>query len=308
MYLMAAANVTAPILLISILGFWFKRIELLSGDFVASGNRLVFNVGLPCLIFLSVSQSPIRESLNVSLVLYAAGTIVCVVVLLRWLSVRLIASQHLGVFVQNAYRGNMGIVGLALCINAFGEQILPKAGIYLALMSVLYNILAVMLLSDAARDIHKNLVNNPLIIAVVLGLGFSATGLTLPTIIYQSGLYFGQLTLPLALLCIGASLQWQSLKDNKNEVVWAVSFKLVWIPLAICAGAIAMGYRGEDLGILFLMMASPTAAAAFVMAKQLTAYGAQAAEGVALSTALAPVTITIGLIILSSQGWLSLAV
>ena len=296
--LLVAFNITGPILLILSLGLVFRRIGLLNEEFVRIGNKLVFNVTLPCLLFLSTATRPIQQSLNAPLVLFAAACTVGAVVLLWLLAPLFVDRDRRGVFTQSAFRGNMGIVGLALCVNAYGDQILAKAGVYMALMTILYNLLATLIL---AKDKTKGILSiwqNPLIIGVCLGLGWSTLSLPLPEFVEQSGRYFAQMTLPLALLCIGASLRWQSFKTNSKDVMWATGFKLVVVPALVTLLAIWQGYRDEDLGVFFLMMAAPTAVAAFVMARQMTSHGHLAAESVAVSTALSPFTVTAGLLLL----------
>jgi len=50
-----------------------------------------------------------------------------------------------------------------------------------------------------------------------------------------------------------------------------------------------------------MMMATPTAAAAYVMSQQMTKHGQLAAEIITLSTLLCPFSVTLGLIILKSS-------
>ena len=64
------------------------------------------------------------------------------------------------------------------------------------------------------------------------------------------------MTLPLALLCTGASLDFHTLKLELGKTLLATGSKLVLIPLVFTAGAWWYGFRGMDLGIL-LPMSSP---------------------------------------------------
>ncbi len=82
----------------------------------------------------------------------------------------------------------------------------------------------------------------------------------------QTGGYFARMALPLALLCAGASIRLQDFQVSRS-LYWAVSGKLLLVPLLITLGGIVYGLRGETLGVLFLMSASPTAAASYPMAR-----------------------------------------
>ncbi|SMF21362.1 hypothetical protein SAMN02745866_01350 [Alteromonadaceae bacterium Bs31] len=298
-HLYSALNITGPVLLILLAGVYFKKTGLIDAHFVSVGNKLVFNITLPCLLFLSVASSSMSESLNLPLVLFAAASTLVSVILVWLISPLFTEKSKRGVFTQCAFRGNMAIIGLALCVNAFGEGILAMAAVYLAFITILYNVLAVILLSDTRGAIFSKLAKNPLIIAIVLGALWSATSLPIPKVMELSLAYLARLTLPLALLCIGASLDWHSFKANHQQAAAATFLKLIFLPGTIVAVALLFGFRDEAIGLLFLMMSAPTAAAAYIMSKQMTAHGALAAEIITLSTALSPFTVTIGLVLLS---------
>ena len=48
-------SVTGPIFVILVLGVWLRRRGMLTDAFVEAGSRLVFNVALPALLFISIS-------------------------------------------------------------------------------------------------------------------------------------------------------------------------------------------------------------------------------------------------------------
>jgi predicted permease len=291
-------QVSTPLLVLLIIGIIFKRIAFIDEHFVSIGNKVVFKAALPCLLFLSMANRPDDLNIDFTLIIFAIiATLMSVLVV--WIIAPLFVNkEQKGVFTQCAFRGNMAIIGIALCVNAYGETVLAQISVYLAFLVILYNILSVILLSNTKRGILVNLVNNPLIIAITLGYIWSTFNQPLPQIAQTSISYLGKLTLPLALLCIGASLDWSSLKENHKIAIWCSTLKLIILPFIVCIGAIIIGIKGQSLGILFLMMSTPTAAAAYVMSQQMTKHGKLAAEVITLSTILSPVTVTLGLVIL----------
>ena len=212
------------------------------------------------------------------------------------------------VFIQGAYRGNMGIVGLAFVLNAYDASIIPEAAVYLGALTLLYNLIAVALLQPLEQLFSlktlKLLLTNPLIISISLGVIWAAFSLPMFKMVEQTGVYFANLSLPLALLCIGGSLGLDSLKQNKSLVLWATALKLCLIPLVIVIGAILLGFRDHSLAIIYLMMSAPTAATSFVMAKQMTNYGELAGEIVVITTIFAAITVTVGLFVLKQFGFI----
>lgn len=297
-----AFGVTAPILLLLLAGFGFRRVGLIDEAFINSGNKLVFNVGLPAILFFGIADFPIAQAFDGPLLAYALAVTIASVVLLSCLAMLSLPEDMRGVFVQGAFRGNMGIIGLALVINAFGEGLLPVAGVYVAVLTLAYNILSVWVLRSKGGDWLWQMLKNPLMISIFVGAAWSALALPLPAVVARTGEYVSQLTLPLALLCIGANLRWHSLRGNGAVVLSATAFKLAILPAAAVAIAVALGFEGERLGMLFLMVASPSAAASYVMAAKMTRHGALAAEIVVVTTALSGLSITAGLVLLRAQG------
>lgn len=298
-------SVTGPIFVILALGVWLRRIGMLTDGFIEGGSRLVFNVALPALLFISISKTEIGAATNLSLIAFGLAATLLVFVLLEWLAgVAVQPPQDRGVVVQGAFRSNMGIIGLAYCVNAYGEAGLVAASLYLGLVTILFNVLSVITLS---RSLHKSqgigrmvrgIVSNPLIIGIVLALPVSWLQIPLPRIALQSGKYFADLTLPLALLCTGASLNFRSLRLELGNTLVAGLSKLVAVPLLFAAGGVLMGFRGIELGVLLLMSSAPTAAASYVMVRAMGGNAPLAANIIALTTLGSILTTSLGIVAL----------
>ena len=299
-----ALNVTAPILILLVLGLTFRRTGFIDQHFINIANSFVFNVTLPCLLFFSIANTPLTQSTNIPLFLFGVLFTLGSALLFWLLSLIVIEHDKRGVFIQGAFRGNLGIIGIALTLNAYGTEILATASLYMALIAILDNPLSIIILKPKGHRAFKSILTNPIIIAVVLGLLFSALHISLPTFISQSGQYLAQMTLPLALICIGGSLYWHNFQDHQKEVLWATLAKLLLMPLLGTLLAIQLGFRGQDLGLIYLMLSSPTAVSSYIMAKKMTAHGTIAAEIIALTTASSSIIITIGLIVLKTLAYL----
>lgn len=302
-------SVTTPIILMMVLGYVFRKRNLISDEFIRSGSSLVFNVTLPCLLFLNVASADVGALIQPKLLAGATFIIVLSVALLWWYSRHMDGPQR-GVFVQGAYRGNMGIIGLATIVNAFGDEALAPAGVYLAIMVIVYNVMAILVLSAAQQKPEQNLLKgtvtsmltNPLFIAIALGLCLALLAIRLPEWLTTSGRYLANMTLPLALLCIGGSLSLDRLKGNRSLIFQSSAAKLIVLPaLSVLLGAL-LGFRDLSLGILYLMMATPSATASFVMAKQMGGDADLAADIIAVTTIFSAITTTLGLLALRASG------
>jgi hypothetical protein len=141
-----------------------------------------------------------------------------------------------------------------------------------------------------------------LILAVLTALPFAILEIDLPGWLMTSGEYFASLTLPLALICIGATLSVSALRQSHGPAVGASMLKMVTLPIFATAGAWLVGFSGRELGMLFLFFASPTAAASFVMVKAMGGDAKLAANIIALSTLMASLTVTAGIFVLKLLG------
>ncbi|MDP2591962.1 AEC family transporter [Vibrio lentus] len=305
-----SASVTGPICLMLFLGVMLKRIGLINDNFIDVASKVVFQVTLPAMLFLSIVQS--NHNFSASSALVAFGVIANFVFFLFTIfSTKLVfkGSKDQGVIVQGGFRANTAIIGLAYVANIYGNQGVALAAIYVASLTVLYNIQAVIALTPKGKDtgakaikvIAKSITKNPLIIAIFLAVVFYALSIPIPKMVTDAGQYFANMTLPLALLCTGGSLDISSLKQEKLSTWFASSYKLIASPLLITLAAWYLGFEGLDLGLIFLMSAAPTAAASYVMARAMGGNSTLAANIIALTTVVSLITCTLGIFALTAM-------
>lgn len=304
-----SASITGPICLMLVLGVALKRIYLINDNFIEVASKLVFQVTLPAMLFLSIVNAEHDFSSSSRLIIY--GLIAnFLFFLFTVFSTKFIFKnkQDHGVIIQGGFRANTAIIALAYVANAYGDSGVALAAIYVAATTVLYNIQAVIALTPKEKHsekqafgvIVKTLTKNPLIISIILGVVCSLLAIPIPDMVTQAGQYFANMTLPLALLCAGGSLDLNSMRENQRPTWFATSYKLILSPIFITFGGMLLGFRGLDLGLLFFMSAAPTAAASYVMARAMGGNSTLAANIIAQTTVASLVTCTLGIFILSS--------
>lgn len=294
-----AITVIGPVLVLLIMGNVLLRAKLINDEFVASGSKLVFAVALPALLFISISQADFSKAANPVLIITGlTGTLGYFLVLMLASHLMVPNRQATGVVTQGGFRANMGIIGLAYCAQTYGNDGLAAASVYLGMVTILFNVLSVFILNfyqEGKRSLTsqiKGIVKNPLIIAIVIALPFSYFDWQLPVLLTTTGEYFAQLTLPLALLCTGASLQFRSFSADWFNISLSSLSKCVFYPAVMVGLAYAAGLRGMPLGIVLLMTIAPTAAASYVMVRTLGGDYRLAASIIAITTVLSlPLTI-----------------
>ena len=303
-----AFSVTGPIFAMVVLGGILKYYRIIGEAFINQASVIVFKVSLPVLLGMSMIKTDISTVFDLATIANAALSTLLVFVLLTLTAFVFVEKpRDKGVYVQGAFRGNLAIVGLAFCANLYGDAGIAKASILMSILVLMYNVLSIYTLTTTLTDKKMNLtsmlfsiVKNPLIIGIVVGIAINLLHIPIHPALMQTGEYLSQLTLPVALLCIGASLSFADMKSTKVVASSAVIAKLIVTPFIITF----IGYLGDfskmDLGILFLMSSAPTAAASFVMVKAMKGNETLAANIIVISTVASLFTVSIGLAILKT--------
>ena len=310
-----AITIVLPNLALMWLGFFMQRRGEASQTFIDQASSFVFNYCLPCLLFFSVVDSDVDYSKQITLIV--AGILVT---FMLFIGAEIYAKYFVskpadqGVFVQGIFRSNMAIIGLATVANAYGERGLSIGAVYMGVVTILFNILAVITLSRVSKSVDdtwvsrstmivKKLFTNPLIIALVAAFAYKA--LPLPPItgvIHTTGDLLAAVALPLALICAGASIDLKSMLHPSGLSMQASIGRIVIAPLIAIAIGLGFGLSGVHMGVLFLMAASPTAAASYVMAKAMGGNDVLAANILAFTTVVGMFGMAIGAATLRALG------
>ncbi|MFT2090544.1 AEC family transporter [Paraglaciecola sp. 2405UD69-4] len=303
-----AVEVTLPISLIIILGIVLKRIHWITNEFVETGSKLVFNLTLPCLLFVNIANINLSQEFPTSLIVFGAVVMTITFLVFHFMGYYLTNKHARGAFVQGSCRGNMAIIGLALAVNAFGESALPLASMYLAMLVVPLNIFSILTLyyhqaeTPSLKAVAKSVLTNPLAIAIGLALVVALLAIEIPKLITDTSQYLARMTLPLALLCVGASIRLQEFRASAL-LYWAIASKIVFLPLVATVAGYMFGLRGMELGILYMMTSAPTAAAAYPMVRSIGGDHHLTAAIIAGSTLFSLVSSTLGLFLLRHFHW-----
>ncbi len=304
-------NLVAPVFIIVGIGYFLKIIGIINDNFVSLSSKIVFTVSLPALIFVEISGLDFSKVFNLNLILYAYIATIISIIFIWLISFPLTKEgKNRAVFIQGSFRSNFAIIGLALISNVFGNQVLGKASIVLAFMIPLYNVFSVIALTVPVRKEKQlnvkgtlfEILKNPLILAVVIALPFSYFKINISQMFQTTIDYLADLSLPLALIGIGGFLNFKDIKVESLTTITSAVLKLVVIPFAATFGAYLIGFRGDDLGILFILFSCPTAIASFIMAEAMGVNSRLAGNILLITTLGSIVTITLGLFILRQSG------
>ncbi len=303
-------NSLVPVFLIIALGKALTQTSFLSKEQAGVFNRLTYWVALPALLLDKVTHATFTADevsrISILLIVSTIASALIGIVLARVLRLN---RKSAGAFVQGSSRANNAFVGLPVILYSMAglnPHIEAVATIALAPAIIFYNIFSVTVLlaygehqkrsaTATARLFIKQLLTNPLLLSCGIGLALNMLGLRFPLAVERSLGALGNAALALALLTIGASLNFKGL--GKGFPISALSSCIkVFLQPAIGLGlALLWNLPPVERQILLIYLACPTAVASYVMADIFNSDSELAGHIVVVSTLLS--AISLGLVI-----------
>ncbi len=306
-------NTLLPVFLIIALGALLRKTKFVSAEFVTGLNRLVFWIGLPCLLFYKVATAgyDYRLAGRTGLVMIV-GMLCCTIVAYIAAFIIRIPPRAVGTFVQGTFRGNLYYVGLALIIYSFAgadskmsAQMENVAILVMALLVPVYNIGSVIVLLASRHKLDRyvplkithQVITNPLFLACAAGVIYSQIFPPLPLVITRTLSAVGQVSLPLALIGIGAVLAQSKIAGCGKPALAASIIKIGVSPIVGFWAAHLIGLGAGETRIVLLFLACPTAVTSYVVAEQLGGDEKLSAAIIVVSTILSifSLSVVIGL-------------
>lgn len=308
-------NVTMPIFLVMVIGYILKQIGMLNDNFVTVANKFNFKVTLPFMLFKDIAGVDIKAVFDIKYVLFCAiVSTICFWVV--WGTAKLLVRDKTirGAFVQSSFRGSAAVMGLAFIQNIYGSSAMGPLMIVSAVP--LYNIFSVIVLTFEANDstgIDKkakirqagiNICKNPIILSILAGLIVGLLGIQFPTLVNKTISNVAQMATPLALITIGAGFEGRKALAKIAPTMVASTIKLVLQPLVFLPVAAWMGFSGEKMIAILIMLASPTTPSCYIMAKNMNNDEVLTASVIVTTTLMAAFTLTGWIFLLKTLGYI----
>lgn len=307
--LLLGFKVVFPIIVYISIGYFLKLIKFYDEKGVKTINSIVFKLFLPCLLFYNVYSTDIAEILDMKLILYAVSAIVILFLLLMLIVPRIIKENgRRGVFIQGVFRSNFALFGVPISESILGEGGSGLTSFAVAFIVPLYNILAVICLESFRKSkinilsILKGIITNPLIISSLLGVIFVAFNIKLPDMCTTVVRDLSRVATPLALVGLGGSLNFSSVKNNASSLSAILILKLAIIPAVALTVAYMLGFSGAPIVTLISVFATPTAVSSFTMAQSMGGDSDLAAQTVVFTSVLSILSVFLVVIITKSLG------
>ena len=299
--------VTFPFFALVLCGYLAARIRLLPQPAIPGLNSFVLYFALPCMLYRFGASTPIAQLLDPA----AAGVYLLCALLMVGGTVLATRGPRMG-WNDAAFGAlvaafpNTGFMGVPLLVALLGAAAAGPAILTIALDMVVTSSLCVALsrldvagthgMAVALRKALVGMASNPMPWAIALGALASAMQFTLPGPLDQSVAMLADAASPVALFTIGAVLARSQMNEHEQvparDYVPIALAKLLLHPLLVWAvgqGAIALGLPLSPFALtaLVLLAALPSASNVALLAERFGAHNGRIARIILVSTALA---------------------
>ncbi len=272
--------VMMPVLLCVALGYgWGRWGPSFPTPFVTT---LVTNVGAPFLILDTLAELAVPPAAFGQMAGVAVATAV-VTMALAALGLRL-AGLSQRTYLAGLTFGNIGNMGMPLCLFAFGEE-----GLGLAMAFFLVYTVGMFTggYALAAGTVNwRRLARLPLLYAVAAGVAFEVTEVAMPAWLANTAGLLGGMTIPLMLLALGVSLASLSVRHLPRSLLLAASR----LGLGLAVGLLMVwlfDLQGVAQGVTLVESTMPTAVFTYLFALRYQRAPEEVAGMILLSTLLA---------------------
>ncbi|UTW02005.1 AEC family transporter [Amphritea atlantica] len=307
-------DIVIPVFILMVLGWGCRRSGLLEETSASALNRYVYYIAVPALMFTSTASVDIQSVLQWHFIaVYTGGSVVAVVVaFLGWRRLQLTAPLDWTVVALNSAWANTVYMGVPIFYFMFGERgALPV--IIATLTSNLLFILVLALMSELQNSqgsvwgklktlLFQALLKNPVMMAPVLGMLVSLSGISLPAIILTPLQMLAPSAAPVALFALGISLCGLKVGAGSFELVWLTLVKLVVHPLATFGLALMFGLEPFWGASAVVLAALPTGAMVYVLAQQYNTRVTLTSATIMVTTLLSLITLAVLLPLMKQWG------
>ena len=300
---------TLPFFAIIGLGYAAGRTRIFGPEATAHLTKFVFYFALSAMLFRFTATLDIDLIWDPQLgAAYLTGT--AAVYLLASIVARM-RGQDIAtgaIEAQCAVIGNVGFLGLPMLALLMGEAAIGPIIMVLSVDLIVFSSLIVILITGSRgqgtplgilRTVGKGLLANPMIMAISLGLLWSAADGPMPTPVNEFLTMLGAAATPGALFAIGASLANKS-AERVSVAGWLTFAKLCLHPAGVALAAIYLFPVSDfTFAVLIACAAMPVAGNVFMLAQHYGVAPQRASAAILISTAASVVTLT------AVIGWMS---
>ncbi len=296
---MILLNQMIILFLLMVTGFVCRKKGILSDSNCAGISKLVVYVANPALVLSAgINQEDALRGKDLATAAALAVGVYIFLILFSFLVVFVLrpGEENKGTYRVMTVFSNIGFMGFPLISAVYGRQALLFASFFSIPCNLLYYTWCIKALGGKVEGegrfawLKKSF--NIGVISSLLAVVLYLTGIRVPSFIESTVKYLADLTAPLAMMVIGASVVNMNIKSLFSDVRLLVfsAIKLIIIPLFALPLIRLMGVNDMLLGVCLVMLSTPVGSMTAMLSQQYGCDYELASKGVALTTVLSVAT------------------
>ena len=253
-------EVLFPVFLTIGIGYWYgKKDPKFDTKFITT---LAGNIGLPCIIFYSLTASNIDFQIFLKfayyIVIYVAIFSVIGVIILKLLN------KDISRLLPPLILPNTGNMGIPICLFAYGNSGFAIATAITSIILILHFTLNI-LLSSKKFSIEP-LVKCVSVYALIFTLFFVYYKIPVPTFLENATYLIGYSTIFLVLMSLGIALSKLKVFNLKESLIYSI-IRVIIGPLVGFAFVQFFNLKGVEAGVMFIQASMPSAILTYLVSR-----------------------------------------
>jgi len=269
---MASVEITIiAIFFMVFLGYILKRIDLLKRTDVDTLNKIVINIALPSMIFITIYKSDFLILQEIAMLPFV-GVILgfsCGFFLYLIFTLKKYPEKKKWALILPVSIGNTGFLGFPVTLGVFGNDGLIRAIFYDISTLIMFLSLSTILIfkfGGKTKDSLNYLLRFPSLWAVLLGILLNFLNIPIGEILDISINYMATATVPLIMISLGLSLQFKGIKEDIKSTSSVTFIKLIVSPILAFFVLGFLGFSGLEYSVGILEASMPCSMLMLVLA------------------------------------------
>ncbi len=270
-------NIILPVIFVVLIGYLWNRYNK---DFnPIAVTKLVANIGLPCLIYDSLTRSNLTINIYFKIFL-SAFLVLAIGFLFGYLLIKIfrLHSIKLTTPLMHPNTGNMGI---PLSLLAFGNEGLALAAGFASIVMVSH--FTVNTAISSGNYSFKKIILSPVLLSLIFSLIILFYKIEMPNFFNSITKILSGFVIPLVLLSLGISLSKINIKKLKIGFILGL-FKLISGPFIGLLVVYLLKLDGNVAKVVILQASMPAAILTYLIAAQNNSYDQEIGTAVFVST------------------------
>ncbi len=296
-------TILAPVFLLLAAGYGLGHTRLFNEEHASALISFVWYVAIPALMFrLLASQALPMNELSLIASYYLAVYMIYALVMLLGRVIFKQSSDEQAMFAFATCFANAGFIGIPILGGVYGEE-----GVRLLLILLSFHSLTLLPITSMIVNRYRlgrvspvavlaSLKDNPIIVALMLGLGWSAIGWPVPIWLDRILALPAGAAAPVGLFAVGLSLTGVRLAGDLPQAGLGTLIKLLVMPVtAFLVGRYVFDLPPMWLGVVTLFAALPGGLVPYTFALKENLAPRRVASLILFSVSLAPLTLFVAM-------------